>query len=390
MEQSTELTKDSNASLLSRLKGGNFQMLVMALAIVFIMIFFSIMTDWSYLTPRNISNLFRQTAITGILAIGMVFVIISGEIDLSVGSMMGLLGGLAAILDVWFGLPLPVTILITLCSGLILGAWNGWWVAYRKVPSFIVTLAGYLAFRGILIGITNGTTVAPISEVMGVIGQSYLPNMLSIIAGVCCLSVYFGWQKKRNVMRKKYELSVPSMQVSLVKNTLIGLGVLSVIFILNEYRGVPTPVLLLTFFVLVGSFIATKSRFGRRIYAIGGNIEASRLSGINVERTKLLVYAMNGFLVAVAGLVLSSRLGAGSPSAGNIAELDAIAACVIGGTSMAGGVGTVYGAVIGAFIMASLDNGMSMMDVPTFWQYIVKGGVLLLAVWMDSAMKKQR
>ncbi|PNH91709.1 sugar ABC transporter permease [Vibrio diazotrophicus] len=390
MEQSTELTKDSNASLLSRFKGGNFQMLVMALAIVFIMIFFSIMTDWSYLTPRNISNLFRQTAITGILAIGMVFVIISGEIDLSVGSMMGLLGGLAAILDVWFGLPLPVTILITLCSGLILGAWNGWWVAYRKVPSFIVTLAGYLAFRGILIGITNGTTVAPISEVMGVIGQSYLPNMLSIIAGVCCLSVYFGWQKKRNVMRKKYELSVPSMQVSLVKNTLIGLGVLSVIFILNEYRGVPTPVLLLTFFVLVGSFIATKSRFGRRIYAIGGNIEASRLSGINVERTKLLVYAMNGFLVAVAGLVLSSRLGAGSPSAGNIAELDAIAACVIGGTSMAGGVGTVFGAVIGAFIMASLDNGMSMMDVPTFWQYIVKGGVLLLAVWMDSAMKKQR
>ncbi len=390
MDQSRELTKGANSSLISQLKGGNFQMLVMILAIVFIMLFFSVMTDWSYLTPRNISNLFRQTAITGILAIGMVFVIISGEIDLSVGSMMGLLGGVAAILDVWFGLPLPLTIIITLCAGLILGAWNGWWVAYRKVPSFIVTLAGYLAFRGILIGITNGTTVAPISEMMGVIGQSYLPNMLSIIAGVCCLSAYFGWQKKRNVMRKKYELSVPSMQISLLKNTLIGLGVLSVIFILNEYRGVPTPVLLLTFFVLVGSFIANKSRFGRRIYAIGGNIEASRLSGINVERTKLLVYAMNGFLVAVAGLILSSRLGAGSPSAGNIAELDAIAACVIGGTSMAGGVGTVFGAVIGAFIMASLDNGMSMMDVPTFWQYIVKGGVLLLAVWMDSAMKKQR
>ncbi|MEF1309748.1 sugar ABC transporter permease [Vibrio mytili] len=390
MEQSSELVKQTNTTLLSRIKGGNFQMLVMAAAIVFIMIFFSVMTDWSYLTPRNISNLFRQTAITGILAIGMVFVIISGEIDLSVGSMMGLLGGLAAILDVWFGLPLPVTIIITLCAGLVLGAWNGWWVAYRKVPSFIVTLAGYLAFRGILIGMTNGTTVAPISDVMGVIGQSYLPNMLSIIAGVCCLSAYFGWQKKRNMTRKKYDLSVPTIQASVVKNTLIGLGVLSVIFILNEYRGVPTPVLLLTFFVLIGSFIATKSKFGRRIYAIGGNIEASRLSGINVERTKLLVYAMNGFLVAVAGLVLSSRLGAGSPSAGNIAELDAIAACVIGGTSMAGGVGTVFGAVIGAFIMASLDNGMSMMDVPTFWQYIVKGGVLLLAVWMDSAMKKQR
>ena len=139
----------------------------------------------------------------------------------------------------------------------------------------------------------------------------------------------------------------------------------------------------------MGTFIAAKSRFGRRIYAIGGNIEASRLSGINVEKTKLSVYAMNGFLVAISALILSSRLGAGSPSAGNIAELDAIAACVIGGASMAGGVGTVIGAVIGAFIMASLDNGMSMMDVPTFWQYIVKGGVLLLAVWMDSASKQR-
>lgn len=390
IEQSHELKKTSNSSLIDKIKGGNIQLLVMAVAIVFIMLFFSIMTEWSYLTPRNISNLFRQTSITGILAIGMVFVIISGEIDLSVGSLMGLLGGIAAILDVWFGLPLPVTITITLFAGLILGAWNGWWVAYRKVPSFIVTLAGYLAFRGILIGITNGTTVAPISDVMGFIGQSYLPNMISLAIGVGCLAVYFGWQKKRNIMRKKYDLSVPGMQSALIKNSAIGLAVLLIIFLLNEYRGVPTPVLLLAFFVIIGSFIATKTRFGRRIYAIGGNIEASRLSGINVERTKLLVYAMNGLLVAIAGLILSSRLGAGSPSAGNIAELDAIAACVIGGTSMAGGVGTVLGAVTGAFIMASLDNGMSMMDVPTFWQYIVKGGVLLLAVWMDSAMKKQR
>ncbi|MCE0495718.1 sugar ABC transporter permease [Vibrio salinus] len=390
IEQPGDLSKTNSSSLFDKLKGGNLQLLVMVIALIFIMIFFSFMTEWSYLTPRNISNLFRQTAITGILAIGMVFVIISGEIDLSVGSLMGLLGGIAAILDVWFGLPLFMTIVITLIAGLVLGVWNGWWVAYRKVPSFIVTLAGYLAFRGILIGITNGTTVAPISEGMEFIGQSYLPNIVSLIIGLACLSVYFGWQKKRNAMRKKYELSVPSMQSSLIRNTIIALAVLVVIFILNEYRGVPTPVLLLTFFILVGTFIATKTRFGRRIYAIGGNIEASRLSGINVERTKLLVYAMNGFLVAVAGLILSSRLGAGSPSAGNIAELDAIAACVIGGTSMAGGVGTVFGAVIGAFIMASLDNGMSMMDVPTFWQYIVKGGVLLLAVWMDSAMKQQR
>ena len=390
IEQSSKLTEPQDVSLKARFKSINIQLLVIVAAIIFIMLFFSIMTEWSYLTPRNISNLFRQTAITGILAIGMVFVIISGEIDLSVGSLMGLLGGIAAILDVWFGLPLVITVAITLFSGVVLGAWNGWWIAYRKVPSFIVTLAGYLAFRGILIGITNGTTVAPISDAMGIIGQSYLPNMISLIIGVACLACYFGWQQKRNSMRKKYELSVPSTQSSLIKNALIGVVVLMVIILLNDYRGVPTPVLLLTLFAVGGTFLATKSRFGRRIYAIGGNIDASRLSGINVERTKLAVYAMNGFLVAVSALILSSRLGAGSPSAGNIAELDAIAACVIGGTSMSGGVGTVIGAVIGAFIMASLDNGMSMMDVPTFWQYIVKGGVLLLAVWMDSASKQRR
>ncbi|WP_443083732.1 sugar ABC transporter permease [Vibrio sp. VB16] len=377
-------------SVIAKLKTMNIQLIVMIAAIVFIMLFFSVMTEWSYLTPRNISNLFRQTAITGILAIGMVFVIISGEIDLSVGSMMGLLGGVAAILDVWFGLPLPVTIVITLIAGFALGVWNGWWVAYRKVPSFIVTLAGMLAFRGILIGITDGTTVAPTSDAMSIIGQSYLPNMVSLVIGIGCLSAYFAWQKKHNGMRKKYNLVVASTQSTVTKSALIGIAVLTIIFLLNDYRGVPTPVLMLTFFLIVGTFIATKSRFGRRIYAIGGNIDASRLSGINVEKTKLSVYAMNGLLVAVAALILSSRLGAGSPSAGNIAELDAIAACVIGGTSMAGGVGTVIGAVIGAFIMASLDNGMSMMDVPTFWQYIVKGGILLLAVWMDSATKQKR
>ncbi|MDN3715457.1 sugar ABC transporter permease [Vibrio breoganii] len=390
MEQSKEINAINNESWLDKLKSMNLQLLVMAGAILFIMLFFSIMTDWSYLTPRNISNLFRQTAITGILAIGMVFVIISGEIDLSVGSMMGLLGGCAAIMDVWFGLPLPLTIVITLTAGFLLGAWNGWWVAYRKVPSFIVTLAGMLAFRGILIGITDGTTVAPTSEAMSLIGQSYLPNLFSLILGTACLALYFGWQKKQTINRAQYNLPTSATGTSLFKSAFIGIAALSLILVLNNYRGVPTPVLLLTIFLIAGTILASKTRFGRRIYAIGGNIDAARLSGINVEKTKLKVYAMNGFLVAIAGLILSSRLGAGSPSAGNIAELDAIAACVIGGASMAGGVGTVIGAVIGAFIMASLDNGMSMMDVPTFWQYVVKGAILLLAVWMDSATKQRR
>ncbi|MBP2168971.1 D-xylose transport system permease protein [Erwinia toletana] len=367
----------------------NFQVLVMLAAILLIMLFFTWMTDGAYLSARNISNLLRQTAITGILAVGMVFVIISAEIDLSVGSMMGLLGGVAAIFDVWLGWPLPLTIVVTLMLGLLLGAWNGWWVAYRKVPSFIVTLAGMLAFRGILVGITNGTTVAPTSPAMSQIGQSYLPDGIGFAFGVLGLMVFIFWQWRLRLRRQSMGLPQSSASGSVTRQSLTAILVLGAIWMLNDYRGVPTPVLLLALLLLAGMFMATRTAFGRRIYAIGGNLDAARLSGINVARSKMAVFAINGLMVAIAGLILSSRLGAGSPSAGNIAELDAIAACVIGGASLAGGIGTVAGAVMGAFIMASLDNGMSMMDVPTFWQYIVKGAILLLAVWMDSATKRR-
>lgn len=374
---------------LFRLKSVNLQVFVMLAAIAIIMLFFTFTTEGAYLSARNISNLLRQTAITGILAVGMVFVIISAEIDLSVGSMMGLLGGIAAIFDVWLGWPLPLTIVVTLGLGLVLGAWNGWWVAYRKVPSFIVTLAGMLAFRGILIGITNGTTVSPTSNAMSQIGQSYLPNGLGFGIGAIGLMLFVAWQWHRRSHRIRLGLPVAAPQGDVTRQSITAIIVLGAIYLLNDYRGVPTPVLILTALMLAGIFMATRTAFGRRIYAIGGNIDAARLSGVNVERTKLAVFAINGLMVAIAGLILSSRLGAGSPSAGNIAELDAIAACVIGGTSLAGGIGSVAGAVMGAFIMTSLDNGMSMLDVPTFWQYIVKGAILLLAVWMDSATKRR-
>ncbi|CAM6695109.1 MULTISPECIES: xylose ABC transporter permease XylH [Leclercia] len=375
--------------LFSGLKALNLQVFVMIAAIVVIMMFFTWTTDGSYLSARNVSNLLRQTAITGILAVGMVFVIISAEIDLSVGSMMGLLGGLAAIFDVWLGWPLPLTIVVTLILGLLLGTWNGWWVAYRKVPSFIVTLAGMLAFRGILIGVTNGTTVSPTSASMSQIGQSYLSSGVGFSLGAIGLMAFVAWQWRSRMRRQTLGLATAPSTAVVGRQALTAVIVLGAIWLLNDYRGVPTPVLLLVLLMLAGMFMATRTAFGRRIYAIGGNLEAARLSGINVERTKLAVFAINGLMVAVAGLILSSRLGAGSPSAGNIAELDAIAACVIGGTSLAGGIGSVAGAVMGAFIMASLDNGMSMMDVPTFWQYIVKGAILLLAVWMDSATKRR-
>lgn len=367
----------------------NLQVLVMLGAILLIALFFTWTTDGAWLSARNVSNLLRQTAITGILAVGMVFVIISAEIDLSVGSMMGLLGGAAAIFDVWLGWPLPLTIVVTLLMGLLLGTWNGWWVAYRKVPSFIVTLAGMLAFRGILVGITNGTTVAPTTPAMSQIGQSYLSDGVGFGFGIAGLALFILWQWRLRLRRQQLGLTQSAASGTVARQAITAVLVLGAIWLLNDYRGVPTPVLLLALLLLGGMFMATRTAFGRRIYAIGGNLDAARLSGINVARTKLAVFAINGVMVAIAGLILSSRLGAGSPSAGNIAELDAIAACVIGGTSLAGGVGSVAGAVMGAFIMASLDNGMSMMDVPTFWQYIVKGAILLLAVWMDTATRRR-
>ena len=355
----------------NKLKSINLQVYIMLIAIVVIMIFFTLLTEGAYLSARNISNLLRQTSITGILAIGMVFVIIS------------------AISNVWWGWPLPLTILVTLILGTLLGTWNGWWVAYRKVPSFIVTLAGMLAFRGMLIGITNGTTVSPISADMTSIGQGYLSDVVGMILGMVAVCCFILWGNYQRTARKNLNLPVPASTKEIMKYGLFAICVLGAIYLLNDYRGIPFPVLVLAILAVAGFFLSRKTAFGRHIYAIGGNIDAARLSGIGVEKVKLLIFSINGLMVAIAGLILSARLGAGAPSAGQNAELDAIAACVIGGASLAGGIGSVYGVVIGAFIIALLDNGMSMLDVPTFWQYIVKGSILLLAVWADTMSKKK-
>ncbi|MEP7728998.1 sugar ABC transporter permease [Marinomonas primoryensis] len=370
------------------IKTSQLQLLAMLAAMLLIVVFFSFATDGAFVSPRNISNLIRQTAIVGVLAIGMVFVIISAEIDLSVGSMMGLLGGIAAILDVWFHFPILLTVLVTVVAGLVLGLFNGWWVAYQKVPSFIVTLAGMLAFRGILVGLTDGATVAPTSSSLAIIGQSYIPSGwgISVIA-LLCLGVVARVYTRRQA-RHKHGVVNQTAKFEYGKATIAVSVLLGLLFILESYRGIPTPILIMGGLILIATYVAKRTSFGRRVYAIGGNIEATRMSGVNVERTKMLVFGFNGMMVAVAALILTSRLGAGSPAAGNMAELDAIAACVIGGASLAGGVGVVFGAIMGALIMSSLDNGMSMLDVPTFWQLIVKGMILLLAVWLDVKTKK--
>jgi len=380
------MTITMNTTLLKRIFT-QYKILALLIAVALIWIFFNIKTDGGFTSARNLSNLMRQMSITGILACGMVFVIISGEIDLSIGSLLGLLGGLAAVLDVTHGLPLPLSIAIVLGAGLMLGFLNGFLTAYAGIPSFIVGLGGMLAYRGVVIGLLDGATVAPVSPGMEQLGQAYLPPLAGVVLGVALfvLAGVLAWRQR--VSQARHNLPLIPMWRSVFRVAVAGAVLYGLITTFNSYEGIPLPVLILLALLAVFSYIARQTVFGRRIYAVGSNMEATRLSGINVKAVKLWIFGLMGLMCALAGLINTARLAAGSPSAGVSAELDVIAACFIGGTSMRGGAGTVHGALVGALVMASLDNGMSMLDVDAYWQMIVKGLILTLAVWLDVATR---
>jgi D-xylose transport system permease protein len=320
----------------------------------------------------------------------MVLVIIAGEIDLSVGSQLGLLGGVAAILDVTYHVPLPITLLAVAAGGLLIGLINGYLSAYRGIPSFIVGLGGMLAFRGVLLGLTGGVTVAPVSPELVYLGQGYLPPVVGSVLGVLLFAVAVVLTWRQRSKRKTLGLALAPLWRDVLRVVVIGVVLVAFIQTLNRYDGIPVPVLILLVLLGVFSYITSQTVFGRRIYAVGSNLEATRLSGINVQAIKLGIFGLMGVMCALAGLVNTARLAAGSPSAGTMGELDAIAACFIGGTSMRGGSGTVYGALLGALVIASLDNGMSMLDVDSYWQMIVKGSILVLAVWVDVSTRTSR
>jgi D-xylose transport system permease protein len=367
-----------------------YKILALLLATAAIWAFFSWKTEGGFTSARNLSNLIRQMSITGILSCGMVFVIIAAEIDLSVGSLLGLLGGIAALADVNHHLSLPLTVALVLLCGLVLGFVNGYLTAYAGIPSFIVGLGGMLAYRGVLLGLTGGETIAPVSDRMQVLGQGYLPPSTGVALGVALfvLAGVLAW--RRRVTLARHQLPVPALWRDVLQVAVIGVVLAGFVTTLNDYEGIPLPVLLLLVLFGLFSYMARQTVFGRRIYAVGSNMEATRLSGIDVRAVKLWIFGIMGLMCALAGLINTARLAAGSPSAGTSAELDVIAACFIGGTSMRGGAGTVHGALVGALVMASLDNGMSMLDVDTYWQMIVKGLILTLAVWADVATRSAR
>ncbi|SEO26270.1 xylose ABC transporter membrane protein [Amphibacillus marinus] len=367
----------------------NVQSYTLIIALIAIALIFTIFTNGEFLSPRNISNLFNQMAVISILAIGMTLIIVTGHIDLSVGSLAGLTGGVAAILQVWYGWHTVLVVIVAVLLGALLGLWQGWWVAYRAVPAFIVTLGGQLVFRGMLIGISQGRTIAPLDYSFRSISNSYLPFGIgySIVIMGTLLIILAAWRNR--VKRAELDLELNHAIIDYGKASFTALSMFTITFLLNLYYGVPLPLLIVTFFGTVFIFISNKTAFGRYIYAIGGNKEAAALSGINIKKHSLLVFVLMGALAGLAGIMLTSRLNAATVSAGDMYELDAIAACVIGGASLTGGKGKIVGAIIGALIMASIDNGMSMMNIQTFWQYIVKGLILIIAVWIDIANRKE-
>ncbi|QQO10579.1 sugar ABC transporter permease [Breznakiella homolactica] len=370
----------------------------MYFALVIIMIVFSVTTGGTFLTPRNLTNLMFQTSYIAVLAIGVVLVIIAGHTDLSLGSLTGLLGGIMAVLQVKFGWSTPMVILAGVLIGMTFGAWHGFWIAFQRIPAFIVTLAGMLSYRGVLIMLTGGETIAPMRDSFKMIGQGYLPRIsqdlpfhdTTMILGVLAVAVFIGFQIHNRRLRIKHGFPVGKAPAFAAGIGLASAAILGAFLMIALYRGIPYSALLLIFLTLILHYVSTRTPFGRYVFAIGGNVEAARLSGINIRKVNFSLYVLMGSLAAVSGMLFTARLNSATASAGTMFEFDAITAAIIGGASVMGGEGSVIGAVIGALVTGSLNNGMGLMNIPTDRQQIIKGLILLLVVWFDIGMRKKR
>ena len=358
----------------------------MLLALIVIWLFFQWATIDAahpygiFLGAINFSKLLQQTAVTGVLAVGMLMVIVSGNIDLSVGAVVGLAGGIAAMTQGWGLVP---SLLSAIAVGLIIGALQGALTAYVNIPSFIVTLGGLQAWRGLILKFSKGATIPVGLPFFRSLGRDVINQRVGYGLALAAIVLIVLTNLRRNRARQRHGLKAISAASTAARIVIPSLVIVAFITLMNQGGGLPIPVIFLVIVALAGAFLTANTTFGRYLYAIGGNPDAARLSGINLQRYILAAFCLMGALAGLASILYTARVGSASHDAGTLMELDAIASCVIGGTSLMGGRGTVFGAVLGALILASLDNGMSLLNVENWAQYVVKGGVLVAAVGFD-------
>lgn len=374
--------------LVTKLKQ-SWRTLTMVFALILIWIIFQYVTDGAFLESRNLSNLFRQMTVTGVLAMGMVLIIVAGHIDLSVGSVVCFLGVTLAML-MQKGYSPVASLLATLGVGLLISLVQGWLTSYQKVPAFIVTLAGMMIFRGLSMGVTAGVTIPLEDSWIKAFGSAYVPTWIGSSIAAAAVAFIVVTRLRRRASALQHGIGTSSLFMTMIGLMIVSGLIVGFTYTMNQYEGVPVPVLVMLALMVVFNFIATKTVFGRHVYAVGGSVEAAHLSGVNVRKVVLGNFLLMGVLTTVAAMILTARVESAQPDAGQLLELDAVASCVIGGTSLMGGKGTIAGALLGALVMESLNNGMSLANMEAFWQYIVKGLVLVVAVWLDVASQKAR
>ncbi|WP_226554401.1 multiple monosaccharide ABC transporter permease [Celeribacter naphthalenivorans] len=379
-------------------------------ALIAIMAFFQIVTGGTLMRPVNITNLFLQNSYIIIMALGMLIVIVAGHIDLSVGSVMGFVGALAAVLIVEMDMPVSVTMPICLVVGGLIGAAQGYFVAFWRIPSFIVTLAGMLVFRGLSLWLLEGQSVGPFPREFQILSTGFVGdifpaawgtglaqifgarnfNVLSFALGLLGAAAVIQMGLKSRARNAQYGIADEPAGLFWGRIAIISAAIVFLMFKLSTFRGLPNVVVTMGVLIMVYAFITSRTVIGRRIYALGGNEKAAKLSGIKTERLTFLAFVNMGVLAALAGMIFAARLNTATPKAGFALELDVIAAVFIGGASMSGGSGKIIGAVVGAFIMGVMNNGMSIMGIGIDYQQVIKGLVLLAAVFFDVYNKNKQ
>lgn len=370
----------------------------MVMALIVIMALFQILTQGILFKPMNVNNLVLQNAYVLILATGMLLCILTGNIDLSVGSVVAFVGAVSAVMMVDWGIPVGTTIVIALITGMVIGAFHGYFIAFWRIPAFIVTLAGMLIWRGLTMVILKGQTKAPFEKSFQALAAGYLPgrtlrignfNTIALLFGLALSIILIIMLISARKKKQSYGFEVLPGWIETLRLGLLVLAVNLLTFRLADYNGIPIVLIMLLGLVSLYTFITQRTIFGRHIYSLGGNEKAAKLSGVKTRRVMFLVYTNMGMLAALAGLIVAGRLNAATPKAGTMFELDAIASCFIGGASASGGIGTVIGAIVGGLVMGVLNNGMSIMGVSVDWQQTIKGLVLLGAVFFDVVTKNK-